>query len=107
MTSTPPSNSTASSSNSQLLRTAAAIMSDLDIRYMEASFDGKVQLKPELDKATIAFSQLRLKILQNAVLCQPGDVQKMQLLRQDISKATNITTLLQITGRLSSFLLKI
>lgn len=106
MTSNPPSSSAASSSNSQLLRTAAAIMSDLDIRYMEASFDGKVQLKPELDKATVAFSQLRLKILQNAVLCKPSDVQKMQLLRQEISKASTTTTLLQVAGRISSFLIK-
>jgi hypothetical protein len=93
--------------NTQFLRAAAAVMSDLDIRYMEADFNGKVALKPELDKAMLAFSQLRLKLLKNAVLCKPTDIQKMQALRQDISKADGITTLLQVAVRVSSFLMKL
>jgi hypothetical protein len=107
MPSPPPAGTPSSSINSQVLRTAAAVMSDLDIRYMEADFDGKVQLKPELDKATLAFSKLRLKLLQNAVLCKPGDVQNMQTLRQEIGKASSMTTLLQVAVRISSFFLKL
>ncbi len=93
--------------NTQFLRTAAAVMSDLDVCYMEADFNGKVDLKPELDKAMLAFSQLRLQILRNAVLCQPSDVQKMQALRQDVNNADDINTLLQVAVRISSFLLRL
>ena len=90
-------------SNTLFLQTAAAVMNELDIRYMEANLDGKVQLKDDLDRAMMTFSEIRCRILERELLCTPTDVAKMQQLRQEINEAEAIQSVLSTMIRLSKF----
>jgi hypothetical protein len=93
-----------SDSNTQFLQTASAVMSELDVRYMEADLDGKVQLKEDLDRAMMTFSEIRCKILEKEVVCTPDDVAKMQALHQEVEAAAEIQTVLAIAVRLTRML---
>ncbi len=94
-------------SNTLFLQTASAVMNELDVRYMEADLDEKVQLKEELDKAMMTFSEARCKILENEVLCSAADVAKMQELRQEVEQAGEIQTLVTVVVRLGRILARI
>ncbi len=94
-------------SNTVFLQTASAVMNELDIRYMEADLDGKVQLKDDLDKAMMTFSEIRCRILESEVLCTPADVAKMQQLRQDVENAEEIQAVLSAMVRVTGFLARL
>lgn len=94
-------------SNTLFLQTASAVMNELDVRYMEADLDEKVQLKEELDKAMMTFSEARCKILENEVLCSEDDVAKMQELRREVERAGEIQSLLKIVVRVGRILARI
>ncbi len=94
-------------SNTLFLQTASAVMNELDVRYMEADLDEKVQLKEELDKAMMTFSEARCKLLENEVLCSADDVAKMQELRQEVEQAGEIQTLITVVVRLGRILARI
>lgn len=90
-------------SNTLFLQAASAAMNELDIRYMEADLDGKVQLKEELDKTMMNFSEIRCRLLEREVICTADDVSKMQSLRQDVEQAEVIQSLLSVLARLAGF----
>jgi hypothetical protein len=94
-------------SNTLFLQTASTVMNELDVQYMEADLDDKVQLKDKLDKAMMAFSEARCKILENEVLCTEDDVTQMQSLRQAVEDAAEIQTLLKVMARLTGMLAKL
>jgi hypothetical protein len=93
-----------SDSNTLFLQTASSVMSELDVRYMEASQEGKAQLKEDLDRAMMTFSEIRCKILENEVSCSLDDVAKMQTLCQEIETAGELQTVLAIAVRLTRIL---
>ncbi|XGV94501.1 MAG: hypothetical protein ACAF41_17310 [Leptolyngbya sp. BL-A-14] len=90
-------------SNSLFLQTAAAVMNELDIRYMDADLDGKVALKDDLDKAMMTFSEIRCRILESELICTPEDVAKMQQLREEVNEAEEIQSVLSTMVRLTKF----
>lgn len=90
-------------SNTLFLQTASAVMNALDIRYMEADLDGKMQLKDDLDKAMMTFSEIRCRILESEITCTPDDVAKMQQLRQEVNNAGAVQSVLLIMVRLARF----
>ena len=90
-------------SNTLLLQAASAMMNALDIRYMEADLDGKVQLKDDLDKAMMTFSELRCRLLESEVICTPDDVAQMQQLRQEVNNAGTVQAVLLTMVRLTRF----
>ncbi len=90
-------------SNTIFLQTAAAVMNELDIRYMEADLDGKVQLKEDLDRAMMTFSEIRCRILEREIICKPEDIAKMQQLRQEVNDAEEIQSVLSTMIRLTKF----
>jgi len=94
-------------SNTAFLQIASSVMNELDIRYMEADLDERVQLKEELDRAMMTFSEVRCKILENEVICTPDDLSKMQLLRQEVEDAGEIQKILAIAVRLTQMLARL
>ena len=92
-----------SDSNSLFLKTAADLMNDLNVRYMEADFDTQVELRDELDRAMTAYSEAELAILQKNIKCTPDDVAQMQKLRQRIAKSAGAIQLLSTVGSIASF----
>lgn len=90
-------------SNTIFLQTAAAVMNELDIRYMEADLDGKVQLKDDLDRAMMTFSEIRCRILESEITCTPDDVAKMQQLREEVNEAKAVQSVLSTMIRLTKF----
>ncbi|PSB25522.1 hypothetical protein [Stenomitos frigidus] len=90
-------------SNTLFLQTASAVMNELDIRYMEADLDGKMQLKDDLDKAMMTFSEIRCRLLESEVICTPEDVAQMQHLRQEVNKAGTVQSVLSTMVRLTRF----
>jgi hypothetical protein len=97
---------TMSDSNSLFLKTAADLMNDLNVRYMEADFDTQVQLRDELDRAMIAYSEAELAILHKKIKCTPDDVAQMQKLRQKVAKSAGTIQFLSTVGSVASFLVK-
>jgi hypothetical protein len=94
-------------SNTLFLQTASTVMNELDIRYMEADLDEKLELKEELDKAMMTFSEARCKILENEVLCSADDVAKMQELRREVEQAGETQKLLMVVVRVGRILARI
>lgn len=90
-------------SNTLFLQTAAAVMNELDIRYMEADLDGKVQLKDDLDKAMMTFSEIRCRILESEITCTADDIAQMQRLRQEVNEAEEMQSVLSTMARLTRF----
>lgn len=90
-------------SNTLFLQTAAAVMNELDVRYMEADLDGKVALKDNLDKAMMTFSEIRCRILESEIICTPEDVTQMQQLREEVNEAEEIQSILSTMVRLTKF----
>jgi hypothetical protein len=93
--------------NTQFLQAASSVMNELDIRYMEADLDDKVDLKDELDKAMMAFSEVRCKLLEREVVCTPEDVLHMQALRQGVSQAAEIQSIISIAIQMTGTLVKL
>jgi len=96
-----------SDNNTQFLQAASAVMNELDIRYMEADLDEKLQLKDDLDKAMMTFSEIRCKILENAVICTSDDLTNMQGLQQEVNRAQTIQKVLAVVVRLTGMLARV
>lgn len=86
------------------LKTLAATMEELDIRYMEAEVADKLAIKDELDEAFLAFSRARLRLLQNRVLCNTSCLKKIQGIHQEVENAANSQQLIKGIIRLVGFL---
>lgn len=95
-----------SDSNSLFLKTAANVMNDLNVRYMEADFDTQVELRDELDRVTIAYSEAELAILHKNIKCTPNDVAQMLKLQQRIAKSAGSLQLLSTVGTIASFFIR-
>lgn len=90
-------------SNTLFLQTASAVMNELDIRYMEADLDGKVQLKDDLDRAMMTFSEIRCRILESEVICTPADVAQMKQLHQEVNDAGTVQSVLSTMTKIARF----
>lgn len=87
-----------------VLEDLAATVVRIDIRYRLADFNDKVNLKPERDKAFSAYTQARLKLLEEGVLCSDKHVEEMQAIRQAVGQAKTTQSLIAGIGRLVGFL---
>jgi hypothetical protein len=90
--------------NQQFLQAAADILSQLDIRYMEADLDEQLELRDELDRAMRNYSRTRLKILRQAVICTAEDIEEMQKIRDNLAQTDNFQQILQVALRFAGFL---
>jgi hypothetical protein len=90
--------------NAEFLKTAADIMSSLDIRYMQADLDTQLELRNDLDRAMRNYSRTRLAILKRQVICTPKDVEEMRKLRQKLTQATTQRQLLDVVLGFVGFL---
>ena len=63
------------------LKLAADVLSELDIRYMEADLDQQLALRYQLDRAMLSYSRARLMLLQQQVQVPCLRCLKHQLLR--------------------------
>ena len=86
------------------LRQTANILSDLEVRYQEASFDEQVQLRDLLDEAMNSYSNARLTLLKNKVICTPTDIAKMNQIKRDLDRAMDFSKLMTVGTKLVSFL---
>jgi len=87
-----------------LLRQTADVLSDLEVRYQEASFDEQVQLRDLLDQAMNSYSSARLTLLKNKVTSTPADIAKMNQIKRDLDRAMDFGKLMTVSARLVSFL---
>ncbi len=87
-----------------VLEDLAATIVRIDIHYRRADFNDKVNLKPERDRAFNAYTQARLKLLEEGVVCTAADIEKMKSIRQAIVQAKTTQSLITGIGRLVGFL---
>jgi hypothetical protein len=97
-------NPTPNSTNQTLIKQAADLLSALEIRYEEASFDEQVQLRDVLDQAMNSYSSARLALLKNKVICTSADLAKMTTIKRDLDRAINVRQVLTVSTRLVGFL---
>jgi hypothetical protein len=90
--------------NETFLQQTADILSDLEVRYQEASFDEQVQLRDLLDQAMNSYSGARLTLLKNKVTSTPTDIVKMNQIKQDLDQAMDFGKLITVSTKLVSFL---
>lgn len=90
--------------NEAFLRKTADVLSDLEVRYQEASFDEQVQLRDLLDQAMNSYSSARLTLLKNKVTSTSEDVAKMNQIKQDLDRAMDFGKLITVSSKLVSFL---
>jgi hypothetical protein len=100
----PTPNSTPNPTNQTLIKQAADLLSALEIRYEEASFDEQVQLREVLDQAMNSYSSARLALLKNKVICTSADLAKMTTIKRDLDRAINVRQVLTVSTRLVGFL---
>ena len=90
-----------------VLKAAAAAATSIDLKYRQASFSEKLELKQDRDKAFNAYSKARRKLLEEGVICTQNDVEEMKSIRQQIGHAKKTQSLLMAVGRLIAFLVKV
>jgi hypothetical protein len=88
---------TSNNSNKTVLKIAADILSELDVRYMSANLDEQIELRDDLDRAMLAYSRARLAILKQSTTCTAKDVENMKALRQKLSRSSSLEQLLDST----------
>lgn len=93
--------------DAEVLRAASDSVTEIDLRYRAASFDDKILLKPERDRAFHNYQAARLKLLEDGVICTEDDVAEMRKLRQEVVKAAQTQALLTAIGRVVGFLAKV
>ncbi|MCX5964976.1 MAG: hypothetical protein NT070_18160 [Cyanobacteria bacterium] len=86
------------------LRQTADVLSNLEVRYQEASFDEQVQLRDLLDQAMNSYSSARLTLLKNKVTSTPADIAKMNQIKRDLDRAIDFGKLMAVSTKLVSFL---
>ncbi|UBF25439.1 hypothetical protein K9N68_28225 [Kovacikia minuta CCNUW1] len=90
--------------NTLFLQTASTVINKLDACYGEAAPDRKVELKEELDRAVMNFSETRCKILENEVHCTAEDVARIQTLLNEVEQAREIQAVQAIAIRVTQLL---
>jgi hypothetical protein len=93
-----------SQTNQVFIRQAADLLSALEIRYEEATFDEQVQLRDVLDQAMNSYATARLMLLKSKVLCTSADLAKMNVIKQDLNRAIDFSQILTVSTRLVGFL---
>ncbi|MBE9028589.1 hypothetical protein IQ266_02310 [filamentous cyanobacterium LEGE 11480] len=78
------------------LKLSADVLSELDIRYMEANLDQQLALRYQLDRAMLTYSRARLAILKNQVQLTPEDVIKMRELREQLSQTSRFNQIFDL-----------
>lgn len=89
-----------------VLDDAARSVALLDARYRAADFNDKIALKPHLDAAFSAYSAARLNLLAPGVICSAADVTEMEGLRQQVTKAADMQSLIAAAVKVAAFLVK-
>lgn len=90
--------------NQTFLQQTADVLSNLEVRYQEASFDEQVQLRDLLDQAMNSYSNARLTLLKNKVISTPADIAKMNQIKRDLDRAIDFGKLMTVSTKLVSFL---
>jgi hypothetical protein len=97
------------SHHADLLKEAKAAVDLMEDKYQDASFDDKVDLKPERDKILNAYRAARDKLIAQSVVCTEDDVLEMQKLREEIQQAAAkqalLSGFLKVAGLLAKFAL--
>ncbi len=86
------------------LKLAADVLSELDIRYMEANLDEQLALRYQLDRAMLNYSQARLAILKQQVQLTATDVKKMRELRDKLAQTNNFNQVFDLALNFVGFL---
>lgn len=89
--------------NQLFFQQASDLLSNIEVRYVEADFDEQVELKPERDRAMALFAQARLAILKDNITCTDADVQTMKQLRQQIDRSPDIVQMIVTIASFASF----
>jgi hypothetical protein len=90
--------------NHEVLQITSALINELDLRYSTADPQARSTLRSELDKATMTFSEMRCKMLENEIVCTPDDVAKLQLLQAEMHQIEEVSALRQVAARLAGVL---
>lgn len=90
-----------------VLKDAAAVVLSIDLKYRRANFNTKRKLKTKRDKAFVAYTKARRKLLEEGVLCTKDDVKKMAEIRKEVARARQTQSLIIAVGRVVAFLVKI
>jgi hypothetical protein len=96
--------STILESNQAFLKLAADVLSELDIRYMEANLDEQLALRYQLDRAMLNYSRARLALLKQQVQLTPADVTKMRELQTQLAKTSSFNQVFDLALNFVSFL---
>jgi hypothetical protein len=99
-----PSQSNPAESNQAFLKLAADVLSELDIRYMEANLDQQLALRYQLDRAMLNYSQARLAILKQQVQLTPADVTKMRELQTKLAQTSSFNQVFDLALNFVGFL---
>lgn len=90
--------------DSSVLKDAAAAVGAIDVKYREADFAGKRELKPKRDEAFAAYAKARRKLLEAGVICSRKDVEEMGEIREEIARARKTQSLVIAAARFVKFL---
>ena len=90
--------------DAKVLEQAADAVSRIDMQYRKADINGKLELKSNRDAAFEAYSQARLKLLAEGMICTPQDVVRMGEIRAAIGRARQTQSLIVASGKLAMFL---
>jgi hypothetical protein len=90
----------------QLLENARKAAQKVDIRYKAANLDGKVMLKSSRDKLFSAYAAARIDLLEDGVIANDEDVQKMKELQAEIDQAATNQLLAEAALKAARFLVK-
>lgn len=93
--------------DAEVLKEASRAVLAIDVKYRQADFKTKRQLKPKRDEVYEAYARARLALLAEGMLCTRKDVETMAGIREEVSRAKKLQSLLVAIGRFTAFLARL
>ncbi len=89
--------------NDLILEAASSVIETIGLKYELADINEKEELEPKYQEALSAYSEARRKLFEREVICDAGDVQEMNEIRQEIENAAKTENLITALTRLIGF----
>lgn len=86
------------------LKMASNTVFRVDLEYNRAEINDKFELKEPRDQAFDAYSLARARLTTVAVICNDEDVKSMRLIKDEISKAADVRSLIKSIFKFVGFL---
>jgi hypothetical protein len=93
--------------NGRMLRAAGDAVTMIDVKYQQASFDEKLDMRDERDRAFHAYSLARNRLLMPGLVIDESDIALIEQFKTEVTQAANLASILVAAAKVASLLARI